>query len=99
MATGKRLWESLEPVGGKAGQCTTAFIVKNGSRFILFNEQGELISATIAKTGYTEHSRTKIIAPTGNAFGRDLVYCAPAFANKHIYVRNDKELLAISLAK
>ena len=29
--------------------------------------------------------------PTNHAFGRDVVWCAPAYANKHMYVRNDKE--------
>jgi outer membrane protein assembly factor BamB len=28
-----------------------------------------------------------------------VVWCAPAFANKRMYVRNDKELVCIDLAK
>lgn len=99
LATGKRLWESLDPVGGKAGQCATALLVKNGGRFFLFNERGELIIANLSREGYTEIDRTKIIEPTGHTGGRDVVYCAPAFANKCMYVRNDKELICVNLAR
>ena len=31
--------------------------------------------------------------------GRDVVYSMPAFANRRMYVRNDKELVCGSLAK
>jgi hypothetical protein len=40
-----------------------------------------------------------VIEPTGHAMGRDVVYSMPAFANKRMYVRNDKELICVSLAK
>lgn len=99
VATGKRLWESLDAVGGKAGQCATAFLVKNGDRYFIFNEKGELIIAKLNREGYQEISRTTIITPTGNAFGRDLVYSMPAFANQCIFVRSDKEVICYSLAK
>jgi outer membrane protein assembly factor BamB len=97
LATGKRLWESLDPVGGKTGQCVTALMVKNGDRFFLFNERGELIIAKLSREGYKEIDRAKIIEPTGRTAGRDVVFCAPAFANKCMYVRNDKELICVSL--
>jgi hypothetical protein len=28
-----------------------------------------------------------------------VVWCMPAFANKRMYVRNDKEIIAVDLAK
>ncbi|WP_020472160.1 PQQ-binding-like beta-propeller repeat protein [Zavarzinella formosa] len=99
MATGKRLWESLEPVGGKAGQCATAFLVKNGDRFFIFNELGEILIAKLTREGYQETGRTKIIEPTGHSFGRDLMFSMPAFAEKCVFVRSDRELICVSLAK
>jgi len=30
--------------------------------------------------------------------GRDVTWCVPAFANRCVYVRNDKELICASLA-
>ena len=99
LATGKRLWETLAPLGGKGGQCATVFMVKNGDRFFLFTDRGELIIARLSPKGYEEIDRTKVIEPTGRAMGRDVVYTMPAFANKRMYVRNDKELICVSLAK
>lgn len=98
LATGKRLWESLEPVGGKTGQCVSAMMNKNGDRFFFFSERGELIIAKLSREGYKEIDRAKVIEPTGRNSGRDVVYCAPAYANKCMYVRNDKELICVSLA-
>ena len=40
-----------------------------------------------------------MIEPTGAAFGRKVVWCMPAFAGKRCYVRNDKELICVDLAK
>jgi hypothetical protein len=49
--------------------------------------------------GYEELARTKIIEPTNNAFGREVVWCAPAFANGSIYVRNDEKLIRVPLSQ
>ena len=34
-----------------------------------------------------------------SAFGREVVWCMPAFAHKRMYVRNDKECICVDLAK
>ena len=36
---------------------------------------------------------------TNVALGRDVVWCAPAYANRAIIVRNDAEIIRVSLAK
>lgn len=95
--SGKRLWETSKPVSPRPVQSGTAFLVRTGKNFILFNDSGELILANLSRAGYEEIARTKIIEPTNNAFGRDVVWCAPAFANGSIYVRNDEKLLCIPL--
>jgi outer membrane protein assembly factor BamB len=98
-ATGERLWQTPAPVTGKKAEGSgTAFIVKNGDRFFLFNEKGELVIAKLTPAEYTEVGRAKILEPTNNAFGRDVVWSHPAFANKCVFARNDKEIVCVSLA-
>jgi outer membrane protein assembly factor BamB len=106
LETGKKLWFTHKPVIGreepedyKGSGSGTAFLVKNGDRYFLFAETGELVIAKLSPKGYEELSRTKLVDPTGAAFGRKLVWSHPAFANKCIYVRNDKELVCFSLAE
>jgi outer membrane protein assembly factor BamB len=97
--TGERLWETYAATTGKRfAQSGTAFLVKNGDRFFLFSENGELIIAKLSPKGYDEISRAKLLDPTGDAFGRAVVWCHPAFAEKCVFVRNDKEIICASLA-
>lgn len=100
LATGQRLWESFQPTtgGNQRASSATAFVIKNGDRFILFAETGHLIIAKLTPKGYEEISRAKILEPTGDAFGRPVVWSHPAFAGKCCFARNDKELVCVSLA-
>jgi hypothetical protein len=43
-------------------------------------------------------SRAKLLAPTGSAFGRKVVWSHPAFAQKCVFARNDTELRCYALA-
>ncbi|RPI76367.1 MAG: pyrrolo-quinoline quinone, partial [Planctomycetaceae bacterium] len=100
LKTGKRLWESLKPTtNSRPAGHATAFLVRNGDRWVLFNESGELIFAKLSAQGYEEISRAKVIEPTGEVFGRTAVWSHPAFANKCAFVRNDKEIVCVSLAQ
>jgi outer membrane protein assembly factor BamB len=97
--TGKRFWATAEPVSGKRKRASgTAFIVKNGDRFFLFNEMGELVIAHMTAEKFEEISRAKLLEPTGVSFDRDVVWSHPAFANKCVFARNDKEIVCFSLA-
>jgi hypothetical protein len=96
---GKRLWESTAPIGKRPADSSTAFIVQHEDRFVMFNELGELLLAKLSPEGYTEIDRAKVIDQTNNAFGREVVWSMPAFANKHAYIRNDKEIICVDLAK
>ena len=53
----------------------------------------------LSPTGYEEIDRAKVIEPTGTAFGRKVVWSMPAFADKKAFIRNDKEIIAVDLAK
>ncbi len=99
--SGDRLWETLQATGARpdnADRWATAFIVKNGDRFFLFNEKGELVIAKLTPKGYEEISRARLLEPTNKAQGRAVVWSHPAFANKCVYARNDKEIVCVSLA-
>src|ERR1700743_1458580 len=63
--TGERIWETLAATtpDGKEMRWANAFIVKNGERFFLFNEKGDLIIAKLSPKGYDEVSRAHLIAP------------------------------------
>jgi outer membrane protein assembly factor BamB len=94
---GSRVWESLEATG--SGRWWNAFIVPNGDRYFLHNEQGDLIIANLSDTGYKEISRAKLVEPTRPVQRRMTIWSHPAFAMKSVFARNDKELVRVNLAK
>jgi len=105
--TGKRLWESTAPIdGGRPVKSATAFIIKqvpsdqadkDEERFWMFNERGELLIANLTMDGFQEIDRAAVIAPTNSAYGRKVVWSAPAWSNGHVFLRNDQECLCIDL--
>jgi outer membrane protein assembly factor BamB len=104
---GKRVWSDLKATGDGSTpeRWGNAFLVAQGDRFILFNEKGDLILAKLTPKGYDEIDRARILEQTGQLTGntkygpaRKIVWTHPAFANKTVYVRNDKEIVAVSLA-
>jgi hypothetical protein len=48
--------------------------------------------------GYAEITRSQVLEPTSQTFGRPVVWRHPAFAEKCLFARNDKELVCVSLA-
>jgi outer membrane protein assembly factor BamB len=102
LPSGKRLWDTTEPVSKRPTAAATAFIVRQGTSgdcYWLFNDSGDLIIARLTPEKYEEIDRAHLIQPTNTAFGRDVVWCMPAFANKRMYVRNDNECICVDLAK
>jgi outer membrane protein assembly factor BamB len=101
LATGKRLWETFEPTTGGERRAShgTVFLTKNADRCFLFSETGDLVIARLSRRGYEELSRAHILEPTGEAMGRLVVWSHPAYASKCAFVRNDKEIVCVSLAK
>jgi outer membrane protein assembly factor BamB len=99
LENGDRLWETIVPtrIDGKLARWTTAFLVKHEDRFFIYNEVGDLIIARLTPQGYQEISRAHLLDPTNRAGGRDVHWSHPAFANGHVFVRNDRELLRADL--
>ncbi len=98
--TGERIWATHKYTTGSSVRWGNAFLVEQGERFILFNERGELIIAKFSPKGDEEISRAKILEPTNPMAGKDrlVIWAHPAFANRSVYARNDKEIVCVSLA-
>ena len=104
LPTGERLWTSDQmTVQSRWGG---AFMVKNGDRFFVNNDAGFLMIAQFTPEGYVEVDRTRLIEPTTSvgygarrSFDRLVNWSHPAYANQHIIVRNDHEIVRASLAK
>ena len=96
IATGKRVWETLEATGKE--RWSSAQLTPTGGHTFLFNEHGELILAELSPQGYHEISRARLLRPTQGVQGlRPVTWAHPAYANRHIFVRNDEEMISVSL--
>jgi len=96
--TGDRVWEDLTAV--PKARWATIHMVRNGKRMWMFNERGELIIGTLSPQGFHEISRTKLIEPTTGQLDQrgGVCWSHPAYAYKHVFARNDRELVCASLA-
>ncbi len=99
-ATGERVWETVAVTGEKA-RWAAGFIVRNGDRYFINNDAGELIIARLSPRGYQEIDRTRLIEPTSRSGNRRAAggvnWVHPAYANGHLVTRNDKELIRVNL--
>jgi outer membrane protein assembly factor BamB len=102
LKTGERVWETMEVTKEKA-RWASGFIIRNGDRYFINNDRGELIIAKLSGKGYQEISRTQLIKPTSNSGNRRELgavnWSHPAYANRHIIARNDEEIISVSLEK
>ena len=102
--TGARLWSTHQATTGKSVRWGHAFLVRVGDsdRYVLFNERGDLILAELTPKGYREINRANILEPTNTTAGpsgRRVIWSHPAFANRSVYARNDREIVCVSLAR
>jgi len=99
LLTGDRVWESHKPV--PKARWSNVHMVRHENKIWMFNERGELIISKLSPKGFQEISRVKIIEPTeGQLSSRGGVcWSHPAFANRRIYARNDRELICIDLSE
>jgi outer membrane protein assembly factor BamB len=99
--TGKRVWESLKPIAlEKPVRWGTVFVTPHEDRYFLFTEKGDLVIAKLSVKGYEEIDRAHVIEPNGlDLRQRDIVWSHPAYARKCAFIRNDTEVICISLAK
>jgi len=102
--TGERLWSTARPVNGRDNENRSGanegatFVTRNGNRFFIFGENGDLVIARLSPERYEEVSRVRLLEPVGVGLGRQIVWSHPAYAEKCVFARNDKEIVCASLA-
>ncbi len=100
LMTGDRVWENLKAV--PKARWATIHLIDHGDDVWMFNEVGELIIADLTPKGFKEISRAKLIDPTREQLPSrrgGVCWSHPAFANKHVFARNDKELVCAFVGK
>jgi outer membrane protein assembly factor BamB len=100
-ATGKLVWKT-DALLKEHAMYGTAFFVRNGNRYFINNDRGELVIARLSPKGFEEIDRTKLIEPTNPYVRRrqlpNVLWSHAAYANKHVVIRNDREIARFSLA-
>lgn len=94
---GNELWQTdkvTDLVSGASIHLTT-----NGENVFLYTDRGELILSRLSGDGYHEISRALLLEPTFPYQGRTFVWAPPAYANRCVFARSDKELVCASLAE
>lgn len=100
--SGDRVWENLTAT--RPARWSNIHMVRRGEHtdadVWMFNEKGELIIARVSPAGFEETSRAQLIEPTTAQLRQrgGVCWAHPAFANKHIFARNDEQLVCASLA-
>ncbi len=87
---GKKLWQTYAATNGKETDCGTAFLIPvadrpDSKRFLIFNDQGDLILASLTPTGYHEIDRAHVLEPSQKARGRMVVWSHPACAQRCVF--------------
>jgi len=98
--TGDRVWEDLSAV--TKNRWANIHFIQNNELTYMFNEHGELLITKLSPQKFQEISRTKLIDVTTkqlNRKGTGVTWSHPAFADKHVYIRNDKELICTNLSE
>jgi outer membrane protein assembly factor BamB len=96
--TGRRIWE--DQTATPRDRWSNIHLVQQGELTWMFNELGELIIGRLSPQGFEEQSRAKLIEPTTDQLtrrGRGVCWAHPAFANRHVFARNDRQLVCASL--
>ncbi len=95
--SGEELWRTTD-VGGSNPNNNAHMTPFGEDRVFLFNQRGQLISARLTPKGYQETGRTLLVEPTAAYRAQGpLVWSHPAYANKHVFARNDRVLVRASL--
>ena len=103
LSDSERLWTSDKLT--RQGRWGAMFWVKQGDRYFVNNDVGELLIMQFTPEGPIELDRVQLIEPNTDCgygprrFAAAMVnWVYPAYANRHIVIRNDSEILRASLA-
>ncbi|MDA1142371.1 MAG: PQQ-like beta-propeller repeat protein [Planctomycetota bacterium] len=95
--TGDRIWE--DQTATRKARWSNIHFVRNGDKVWMFNETGDLIIGELTRKGFNEISRSHLIEPTLDQLRQrgGVCWSHPAFAYRHVFARNDKELVCAGL--
>ena len=94
--TGQQLWRNDSVTDLKRG--ASIHLTPNGDAVFLFTDKGDLILARLSPKGYRQISRAHLLEPTSPMDEVSGQRFPPAYANRHVFARNDVELVCASLA-
>lgn len=96
--TGEQVWQDGSAV--PEDRFATIHLIRHGEKTWMFTERGELIISRLTPEGFQEISRAKLIDTTREQMRRrdGVTWSHPAFAYRHVFARNDKELVAADLS-
>jgi outer membrane protein assembly factor BamB len=101
-ATGKLMWKT-DALLKEHAMYGTAFFVRHNDRYFINNDRGELVIARLSPKGFEELGRTQLVEPTHPYVRRrqlaNVLWSHAAYANRHIVIRNDKEIVRFSAEK
>ena len=97
--TGERIWEDTKAV--PRARWATIHMVRQADRVWMFNERGELLITKLSRQGLEILSRSQLIPPTRDQLGQrgGVCWSHPAFAEKSIFARNDRQLVRVYLGE
>lgn len=87
-----------EIFGDKAAFCGSVFWVDAGAAVYGLTDQGDLVILKLSPDGCEVLAKAHVLEPTHAAKGRKAVWAHPAFADRCVYLKNDKEIVCVSLA-
>ena len=102
--TGDEVWSTMDYTGERVGTAHLTPIGDGdgnggGGRALLFNQKGQLILVNLSPQGHEELGRCLLVEATaGYRPQGPIAWSHPAYANRSVYARNDRELVCASLA-
>jgi outer membrane protein assembly factor BamB len=99
LATGEVVRTGTEIFGEKPAFCAAVFWVDAGDAVYGLTDQGDLVILKLSPEKCEVLAKAHVLEMTHAAKGRKAVWAHPAFADRRVYMKNDKEIVCVSLAK
>ena len=96
--TGKQLWQTNGVSESSSGASIHMAAVPSIRGVFIFTDRGDLILSRLTAAGYQQLGRFHLLEPTADYGQRKMAWVPPAYANRCVFARNDKELICASLA-
>jgi outer membrane protein assembly factor BamB len=93
--TGKQIWQTSKVTDLKGG--ASIHITWHEDAAFLYTDRGELIHARLTPRGYEETGRVTLLQPVFPFGGRKVAWSPPAYANRQVFARSEKELVCVPL--